>query len=87
MFRPDAQIHTADLKAFARKLAAVELKDRASEAELPSSITFLQGYHARRVEDLERIFPLGAERTTPYPGSTDRYDGGQEAVLLKCAGW
>lgn len=63
-FRPDAQIHTADLKAFARKLAAVELKDRASEAELPSSITFLQGYHARRVEDLD-VFSRW-ERSEPH---------------------
>ncbi len=52
------------MKAFARKLAAVELKDRASEAELPSSITFLQGYHARRVEDLD-VFSRW-ERSEPH---------------------
>lgn len=64
IFRPDAQIHTAEMQSFARKLAAIELKDRASEAELPSSITFLQGYHAKRVEDLD-VFARW-ERSAPH---------------------
>lgn len=52
-FRQDDAVHTADLQSFARKMAAIELRDWKAEAGLPSSITFLQGYGVKKVEDLD----------------------------------
>lgn len=52
-FTPDAQIHSSELAEFTRKMAAIELKDRAVETAIPNTITFLQGYGVKRVEELD----------------------------------
>lgn len=52
-FTQDYKVHQKDIEEFARRLAAIELQERASEAGLPSSITFLQGYQVRTVEELQ----------------------------------
>ena len=51
-FEQDEHVHTRDLDAYARRLAAVELSGSAAEAEIPSSVTFLQGYGVRTPEEL-----------------------------------
>ncbi|MCH5314367.1 MAG: type VII secretion protein EssC [Eubacterium sp.] len=38
--------------AFARRMSAIELKGYAVQAEIPSSVTFLQGYGVKTIEEL-----------------------------------
>ena len=52
-FQQDDIIHHKDMEEFARRLAAIELEERSAEAGLPSSVTFLQGYQVRTVEELQ----------------------------------
>ncbi len=63
-FKPDAPVHSKELENFTRRMAAIELKDRATEVALPSAITFLQGYNVKRVEDLDVITRW--EKSEPY---------------------
>lgn len=52
-FKQDTIIHQKDIEEFSRRLAAIELEERSVEASLPSSVTFLQGYASRTVEELQ----------------------------------
>lgn len=63
-FKPDAPIHSAEMENFTRRMSAIELCDSAAEAGLPSAVTFLQGYGAKRVEDLDILNRW--ERSEPY---------------------
>lgn len=51
-FTPDAPVPTEKFERFARQLSAVELDSTASEAAIPDSVTFLEGYGIKRVEEL-----------------------------------
>ena len=51
-FMPDDPVHSGDLGAFFRKMAAIELESRYSAGSIPSSITFLQGYGVNTVSEL-----------------------------------
>ena len=48
----DNEIHQGELERFARRMAAIELETLEASQQVPSSVTFLQGYGVRRVEDL-----------------------------------
>lgn len=63
-FKPDAPIHTKELENFARRMAAIELKDRTVEASLPNAITFLQGFGVKRVEELDVLTRW--KKSAPY---------------------
>ena len=52
-FTPDEPVHQKELEAFFRRQAAIELQTKAGVTAIPSSVTFLQGYHAETVEDLQ----------------------------------
>ena len=52
-FKPDEPVHQKQLEEFFRRQAAIELQTKAGIAAIPSSVTFLQGYHAETVEDLQ----------------------------------
>lgn len=52
-FVQDDLVHTKQLDAYMRRLAAIELEDRYAEAAIPSSLTFLEGYGVKTVEDLD----------------------------------
>lgn len=52
-FELDPPVHAEELDRFARRMAAIELRDRRAEAALPSAVTFLQGYGVRRAEELD----------------------------------
>ena len=51
-FRQDEFIHSNEIEAFARKMSAIELEDRAVISQVPSSISFLGGYHVNSIDDL-----------------------------------
>lgn len=63
-FEPDNPIHSREIEDFARKMAAIELIDRATETGLPSGVTFLQGYGVKQVEDLDILYRW--EHSEPY---------------------
>ena len=63
-FKPDEPVHSKELENFTRQMAAIELKDRATEVALPSAITFLQGYGVNRAEELGVITRW--EKSEPY---------------------
>ena len=52
VFVPD-RITNTDLDAFARSLAPIRLKTLSAEGKLPNCITFLQGYGAKKAEELD----------------------------------
>ena len=62
-FKPDAPVHMEELRSFSRQMAAIELKSRAAD-DLPSAISFLQGYNVERVEELDVIKKW--EKSEPY---------------------
>lgn len=63
-FQPDTPIHGNELENFARKMAAIELINRKTESALPAAITFLQGYHAKNVDELNVLARW--EKSEPY---------------------
>lgn len=63
-FKPDAPVHSGELENFARRMAAIELKDRKTEAALPAAITFLQGYDVKSAEELDVLTRW--EKSKPY---------------------
>ena len=52
-FTPDAHVHSAEMEQFVRKQAAIELETKDKAASIPASVTFLQGYQVKRVEELD----------------------------------
>lgn len=50
-FRPD-RLSLRDCEIFARSIAPVRLPEKDSAQRLPGSVTFLQGYHVQRPEQL-----------------------------------
>ncbi|MBS6194524.1 MAG: type VII secretion protein EssC [Clostridiales bacterium] len=63
-FKMDEPVHSGELSTFARRMAAIEMRDRKTEAPLPSSITFLQGYDVQRAEELDVLTRW--EKSEPY---------------------
>lgn len=53
LFTPDKAIHSLQFSEFARRMAAINLEDFKADFELPSSISFLQGYGVKTVEQLQ----------------------------------
>lgn len=51
-FRQDEVIHSNEIEAYARKMSAIELEDRAVVSQVPSSISFLGGYHVNTIDEL-----------------------------------
>ena len=51
-FTPDTPITDKAFDTFARRMSAIELEGFSRRARLPDGITFLQGYGAERVEEL-----------------------------------
>lgn len=51
-FQPDPNLHHHDIESFVRRLAAIEIDRSIAEQQLPNAVTFLQGYNAETVEDL-----------------------------------
>ena len=52
-FTPDEPIHQKELERFFRRQAAIELETKSRAAQIPASVTFLQGYHVRKAEELD----------------------------------
>ena len=52
-FTPDEPVSGSDFDKFARKMAAVEVENYRTDHTLPNAITFLEGYQARTVEQLD----------------------------------
>lgn len=63
-FTRDETVHQVQLEAFSRQMAAIELKEKKSEASLPGSITFLEGFRVQVVEQLEILKRW--ERSEPH---------------------
>ena len=63
-FTRDETVHQVQLEAFSRQMAAIELKEKKSEASLPGSITFLEGFRVQVVEQLEVLKRW--ERSEPH---------------------
>lgn len=53
VFTPDPAISASKFDKFARQLASVRLKDNTLNTALPASITFLDGFHVKTVEQLD----------------------------------
>ena len=51
-FTPDLPVSTEKFDEYARSISAVELDILASEAGIPDSVTFLEGYGVKKVEEL-----------------------------------
>ncbi len=51
-FSRDPAVSAPELSAFVRKMASIELEDGKSANSLPCSITFLEGFGAKTVDDL-----------------------------------
>lgn len=52
-FTPDEPVSGSDFDKFARKMAAVEVEDFRVSNTLPNSVTFMEGYGVRTVEQLD----------------------------------
>ena len=63
-FTRDESVHQAELEAFSRQMAAIELKEKKSEAALPAAITFLEGFKVQTVEELD--VPKRWEKSEPH---------------------
>lgn len=53
VYDSDDLLHQKDMNAFARRMSAIEMSDTSSAMEVPSGITFLEGYGVKRVEELD----------------------------------
>ena len=52
-FTPDEPIHQKELESFFRRQAAIELETKGRTAQIPTSVTFLQGFRVRKAEELD----------------------------------
>ncbi len=52
MFTPDADISAGQMESFARRMAAIRLDGFSANGGLPDSVTFLEGYGVKTVEEL-----------------------------------
>lgn len=52
-FTPDAIINNNQFDTFARKMAGIKLEGFAVRQEIPTGITFLQGYHVENIHQLD----------------------------------
>lgn len=55
IFTPDPPISAEMMDAFARRMSAIQLDGFARETGIPNSVTFLQGYGVKTVEELDII--------------------------------
>ncbi len=53
IFVLDESVHQPQMEGYARRLSAIELEDGGVEEGIPNSITFLQGFGALTVKDLD----------------------------------
>lgn len=53
VFTPDAAVPVPDFDKFARQLASIRLEDHSQNTALPASITFLDGFRVKSVEQLD----------------------------------
>lgn len=53
LFELDCPISNSDLDKFTRQLSAITVKGYSKRSDIPNRVTFLEGYHVERVEDLE----------------------------------
>lgn len=51
-FTPDNEINVSDFDMFARRMAAIELEGFATQSSLPQSLTFLEGFGVKTVEEI-----------------------------------
>lgn len=52
-FTPDSLVTRKDMDKFSRRMAAIETEEIHADADIPSSVSFLEGYGVQRVEDLD----------------------------------
>lgn len=81
-FSQDEPVHQAQLEAFSRRMAAIELEDKKESAALPSALTFLQGYKVEMVEELQ--IQKRWEESEPYrtlAAPIGMMEGGKEFSL------
>ena len=64
IFDMDELIHQKDLESYARRISAIELDSGSNETGIPNSVTFLQGYNAHDVHDLDILDRW--ENSEPY---------------------
>lgn len=82
VYQMDEKVHQPQMDAFGRKLAAIELENKAMTSAIPSALTFLQGYRVETVEELniaERWEHSEPFRTLAAP--IGRMEGGEEFYL------
>lgn len=53
VFKQDPVLHQKEMNAFARKMSAIELDDMSGVQEMPSAVTFLEGYGVENVAELD----------------------------------
>ncbi len=64
IFTPDPPISAETMDAFARRMSAIQLDGFARETGIPNSVTFLQGYGVKTVEELD-VFDRW-QKAVPY---------------------
>lgn len=61
-FQQDSYLHHQDMESFVRRLAAIEIDRSIADKQLPNAVTFLQGYNAETVEDLNILSRWNASK-------------------------